>query len=79
MEVKIEDFLRKTIVNDVRFLIDNEKYYSALIILSQSIETLGAFIDNKPFRAKMQSKKRFGMALKMLFPREYKRANNDFF
>jgi hypothetical protein len=27
----------------------------------------------------MQSKKRFGLALKFLFPRNYKRANNDFF
>ena len=79
MEIKIEDFLRKTIVNDVNFLIDNKKYYSALIILSQTIETLGAFMDNKPFRAKMQSKKRFGLALKSLFPKNYKRANNDFF
>ena len=79
MEIKIEDFLRKTIVNDVKFLVDNKKYYSALVILSQTIETLGAFMDNKPFRAKMQSKKRFGLALKFLFPRNYKRANNDFF
>lgn len=79
MEIKIEEFLRKTIVEDVRFLIDNKKYYSALVILSQTIETLGAFMDNKPFRAKMQSKKRFGLALKFLFPKSYKRANNDFF
>jgi len=79
MEIKIEDFLRKTIVDDVKFLIDNKKYYSALVILSQTIETLGAFMDNKPFRAKMQSKKRFGLALRFLFPRNYKRANNDFF
>jgi len=79
MEIKIEDFLRKTIIDDVNFLIDNKKYYSALIILSQTIVTLGAFMDNKPFRAKMQSKKRFGLALKFLFPRNYKRANNDFF
>ncbi len=79
MEIKIEDFLRKTIIDDVIFLINNKKYYSALVLLSQSIETLGAFMDNKPFRAKMQSKKRFGLALKFLFPRNYKRANNDFF
>ena len=79
MEIKIEDFLRKTVIEDVSFLIDNKKYYSALIILSQTIETLGAFIDNKPFRAKIQSKKRFGLALKLLFPKNYKRANNNFF
>lgn len=79
MEIKIEDFLRKTIITDVKFLIDNNRYYSALIILSQTIETLGAFMDNKPFRAKMQSKKRFSLALKFLFPSNYKRANNDFF
>ncbi len=79
MEIKIEDFLRKTVVDDVVYLINSKRYYSALVILSQTIETLGAFIDNKPFRAKMQSKKRFGLALKYLFPKNYKRANNDFF
>jgi len=79
MEIKIEDFLRGTIVEDVKLLIDNNRYYSALIILSQTIETLGAFMDNKPFRAKMQSKKRFSLALKYFFPKSYKRANNNFF
>lgn len=79
MDVKIQEFLRKTIINDVNFLIENKRYYSALVILSQTIETLGAFIDKKPFRAKAQSKKRFNMALKFLFPNTYRRANNNFF
>ncbi len=79
MDTKIVDFLRKNVISDVGFLLENKRYYSALIILSQSIETLGAFLDNKPFRASLQSKKRFSLSLKMLFPSNYKKANNNFF
>ena len=79
MEEQLKYFLNKILIEDVKKLIDNQQYYIALIIMSQSIETLGAFLDNKPFRAKAQSKKRFSLALRYLFPNKYKKANNNFF
>lgn len=79
MEEELKYFLDKLLIQDVRKLIDSEQEYVALIIMSQSIETLGAFLDAKPFRAKAQSKKRFNLALKKLFPYKYRKANDKFF
>ncbi len=79
MKTEASEFLQKVIVDDVKFLIENKKYYPALLILSHSIETLGALLDNKPFRAKMQSKRRFNYALKLLFPKNYRQVNHDYF
>ena len=79
MEEELKYFLDKLLIQDVRKLIDNEQEYVALIIMAQSIETLGAFLDAKPFRAKAQSKKRFNLALKKLFTYKYRKANDKFF
>ena len=79
MEDELKYFLNKLLIQDIRKLIDSGQEYVALVIMSQSIETLGAFLDAKPFRAKAQSKKRFNMALKKLFPYKYRKANDKFF
>jgi hypothetical protein len=79
MEEQLKYFLNKILIEDIKKLIENGQDYIALIIMAQSIETLGSFLDNKPFRAKAQSKKRFSLALKILFPNQYRKANNDFF
>ena len=79
MEKELTSFLEKLLIIDIKKLIDNKQEYIALVILSQSIETLGAFLDSKPFRAKAQSKKRFSLALKKLFPYKYRKANDKFF
>ena len=79
MEEELKYFLDKLLIQDIRKLIDSGQEYVALVIMSQSIETLGAFLDAKPFRAKAQSKKRFNMALKKLFPYKYRKANDKFF
>ena len=47
-------------------------------MVSQGIETLGAFLDKKPLAAKAQSKKRFNLAIRELFNSNYKNLNaND--
>ena len=79
MLINANDFLNKIVLTEIKSLIENKKYYTALLILSHSIETLGALLDNKPFRAKMQSKRRFNYALKVLFPPEYKKLNHDYY
>lgn len=47
-----------------------------LMAMAQGIETAGALLDDKPFKAKGQGKKRFQLALRKLFPKPYSEANN---
>lgn len=42
------------------------------------IETAGALLDDKPFKAKGQGKKRFALALRKLFPTGYSDANSSY-
>lgn len=46
-----------------------------LAAMMQGVETSGAFLDRLPFKSKGQGRKRFALALKMLFPVAYLRAN----
>lgn len=45
------------------------------LVIGQGIETMGAFLDKKPFRAPGQSRERFGKALEELFPPRYAALN----
>lgn len=47
----------------------------AFMITGQGIETMGAFLDKKPFRAKGQAAARFSKALEELFPPRYAALN----
>lgn len=47
----------------------------AFLVIGQGIETMGAFLDKKPFRAPGQSRERFDKALKELFPPRYAALN----
>ena len=44
-------------------------------VIGQGIETMGAFLDKKPFRAKGQAASRFSVALDELFPPRYSALN----
>lgn len=46
-----------------------------LAAMVHGIETAGALLDEKPFKAKGQGKKRFELALKKLFPSVYVQVN----
>ena len=59
--------------------LESEHYYPLLIYCSLGIETLGSFLDNKPLRARQQSKIRFGNALYQLFPNQYGFCNKKSF
>ena len=48
----------------------------AFMVIGQGIETMGAFLDKKPFRARGQSAARFARALEEVFPPRYARLNN---
>jgi hypothetical protein len=68
--------IKELIINNLKELKKNGQYYISLFFISQIIEVLGAFIDDKPFRAREQSKKRFNLALRVLFPPKYARINS---
>ncbi len=75
--LKEEDFIQKYFIEELERLQKDEfNYYSALICC-QIIESMGAFLDKKPFAAPAQSKKRFDEAIDILFPTEYKKLNDN--
>jgi hypothetical protein len=66
-------------IQEVDFLMQAQKYQLSFLMMSQIIEVLGAFIDDKPFRAKDQSQKRFNLALKKLLKSQYFKVNDKNF
>ena len=77
--MKSESFVKKYLKTEVEDLLKSERYYPLLIYATLGIETLGAIIDDKPIRAKNQSKVRFGSALYHLFPNQYGFVNKGAF
>lgn len=74
----IEGFLQNYI-SEADFLIREKRYHLSFLLMSQIIEVMGAILDDKPLRAKEQSKKRFSLALKKLFSKHYALANDKDF
>ncbi len=73
--LKEEEFIQKYFIEELTRLQKSEfNYYSALICC-QIIESMGAFLDKKPFAAPAQSKKRFDSAIEILFPKKYQQLN----
>ena len=72
-------FIQKYLNTPVDTLLSTKQYYPLFIYCSLGIETIGAFLDNKPLRARKQSKLRFGNALYQLFPKEYAICNKGGF
>jgi len=77
--MKSDKFIEKFLIQQVESLLKNKQYYPLFIYASIGIETLGAIIDNKPIRARNQSKYRFGIALYQLFPNQYGFVNKNSF
>ena len=68
-------FLRYEILANLRKTIDAGMCNFSFVLMAQSIEIMGAYLDNKPMRASNQSLKRFCLAIEKLFPNEYYKAN----
>lgn len=66
-----EDFIKQRLIEESQNLFDAEFYFPVFLLISQGIETLGAFLDKKPLGAKSQSKKRFHLAIDHLFENNY--------
>lgn len=71
-----KSFLEQKLVKQISDLHQSGFTVPAFMMLAQSIELLGALLDDKPLRAKEQSKRRFGLAIHKLFPSAYTKAND---
>jgi len=72
-----KDFFENNIIKELSFLIEHEHINTAFLLMALSIEYLGAIIDDKPLKAKIQSQKRFNKAINRLFPDGYKFINQN--
>tara|TARA_B110000967_G_C18719454_1_gene476846 strand:- start:280 stop:741 length:462 start_codon:yes stop_codon:yes gene_type:complete len=72
-----EKFIKTRLLEESNRLLEADFLFPTFSMISQGIETLGAFLDRKPLAAKSQSKKRFSLAVNQLFPDSYKSLNSD--
>ena len=68
-------WIRSTFIEPVPRLVDDGYTMIAYMVIAQGIETMGAFIDKKPFKARGQGAARFALALERLFPARYSSFN----
>lgn len=75
---QIEQFLKEVIIRELGELQKVELSYMQFILMGQTIEVLGGFLDNKPVKAKGQSAKRFNQAVNRLFGGKYRVLNSNY-
>jgi len=69
------EFLKNQVLGSVKKTFDDNQLLFGFMVLGQAIEIMGAYLDDKPLRAKQQSFKRFSFAINRLFPPQYRKAN----
>ena len=69
------EWIRSTFIEQTAHLVEAGFPDIAFLVIGQGIETMGAFLDKKPFRAPGQSRERFAKALTELFPARYAALN----
>lgn len=72
-----KEFIQKVFIEKTEKLVNQGFYHFAFVIMAQGLETLGSFLDNKPLKARDQSKLRFSHAINRLMPKEYASFNNN--
>ena len=68
-------WIREVMIGRARRLAECGLTDITFMVIGQGIETMGAFLDKKPFRAKGQAASRFSVALDELFPPRYSALN----
>lgn len=68
-------WIREVMIGRARQLAECGLTDITFMVIGQGIETMGAFLDKKPFRAKGQAASRFSVALDELFPPRYSALN----
>lgn len=76
---RIEAFVDTLIKGELKQIIDSKALYMKFVLIGQTIEVLGALLDNKPMKAKGQSAKRFNHAINSLFGGDYRVQNSDYY
>lgn len=72
-----KEFIQKVFIIETEKLVRAGFYQFAFVIMAQGLEVLGSFLDEKPVKAKDQSKLRFSHAINRLMPKEYTKLNNN--
>ncbi len=67
------------ILAQAKHLTDNGNSVLATLVMSQLIEIMGSYLDEKPMRSREQSANRFNTAIFRLFPIKYSKANRKSF
>jgi hypothetical protein len=70
-----KSFAKQVLLEEVRRMEAAHVPLHLLLAMVQGIETAGALLDDKPFKAKGQGRKRFQIALHRLFPKAYLEAD----
>ena len=71
-----KQFAEEYLLNEVKLIEAANVRLHLLAAIVHGFETAGALLDDKPFKAKGQGKKRFDMAIKKLFAQSYVEANS---
>lgn len=75
---QIEQFLEEVIIRELGKLQQVNLSYMQFVLMGQTIEVLGGFLDNKPMKAKGQSSKRFANGVNRLFGGRYRLLNDNY-
>ncbi|MBP3419285.1 MAG: hypothetical protein J6K74_01670 [Marinifilaceae bacterium] len=76
---RIEAFIDTIIKGELKQIIESNALYMKFVLIGQTIEVLGALLDNKPMKAKGQSARRFNHAINSLFGGDYRVQNSDYY
>ena len=76
---RIEYFLRDVMVGEIGKLQGIGLGYTQFVVMGQAVEVLGAFLDNKPMKARGQSAVRFSASVRKLFGGRYRLLNDGNF
>ena len=76
---RIESFIETLINKGLKEVIETNAVNMKFILIGQTIEVLGALLDNKPMKAKGQSARRFNHAINSLFGGAYRVHNDNYF
>lgn len=74
---RIEHFLRKVVVGEIAKLQGVGLSYVQFVVMGQALEVLGAFLDDKPMKARGQSARRFAASVRKLFGGRYRLLNEN--
>lgn len=72
-----KEFAQQYLLNEVKAIEAANARLQLLLAIAHGIETVGAMLDELPYKAKGQGSKRFNLALRKLFPKAYSSANQS--